>query len=436
MKKTTKDFLVIGLALFSMFFGAGNLIFPPYLGKLMGSKFVLSTLGFVVTGVGLPFLGILACTKTNGNFEDMAGKVSRSFAIFCSIAIFLAIGPMLAIPRTAATTYELTIQPVFPWMSSLVSMILYFALNLCFVLRPSKVIDILGKFLTPALIIALLILIIKGVLSPIGNVIDTNASSVLSNSLIEGYQTMDALAGLMFATVITSSVIQKGYKGNEAISITVKSGLVAILGLAVVYGGLMYLGAQTSSILPKDISKTALLLEISKRSLGDYGSIVIGVAMGLACFTTSIGLITAGSSFFESISNKKLPYKINAVVISVVSIVIGNFGVDKIIKISVPVLCILYPVAITLILITLSKNLCKNNSVLRAAVYTSLIFSIIETLPSIGVNVGIIKNILNIIPLSSLGFAWVIPTVLSLIIALFVSKTKENNSGKVLENQR
>ncbi|WP_097025816.1 branched-chain amino acid transport system II carrier protein [Clostridium peptidivorans] len=434
MKKTTKDFLVIGLALFAMFFGAGNLIFPPYLGKLTGSKFVLATLGFVVTGVGLPFLGILACTKTNGNFNDMAGRVSRSFAIVCSIAIFLAIGPMLAIPRTAATTYELTIQPVFPWMSSMVSMILYFALNLCFVLRPSRVIDNIGKFLTPALLIALLILIVKGAVSPIGNVIDTNMSSVFSNSLIEGYQTMDALAGLMFATVITSSVIQKGYKGDEAISITIKSGLIAILGLAIVYGGLMYLGAQTSSILPKDISKTALLLEISKRSLGGYGSIIIGIAMGLACFTTSIGLITAGSSFFDNISNGKLPYKINAIVISLVSIAIGNFGVDKIVKISGPVLCILYPVAITLTLMTLSKNLSKNNFVLRVPVYTSLIFSIIETLPSMGVDGGFLKELLNVIPLSSIGFAWVTPTLLSLVLALFITKGKESKSNKILES--
>lgn len=434
MKKTTKDFFVIGLALFAMFFGAGNLIFPPYLGKLTGSKFFLATLGFVVTGVGLPFLGILACTKTNGNFEDMAGRISKRFAVLCSIAIFLAIGPMLAIPRTAATTYEITIQPVFPWMSSLVSMILYFVLNLCFVLKPSKVIDNIGKFLTPALLITLSIIIIKGIVSPIGTIGETGAVSVFSNSLIEGYQTMDALAGLMFASVITSSVLQKGYKGQEAISITIKSGIVAILGLALIYGGLMYLGAQTSNILPKDISKTALLLEVSSRTLGQYGGAVIGIAMGLACFTTSVGLITAGSSFFENVSNGKLPYKINAIVISVVSIIIGNFGVDKIIKISVPVLCILYPVSITLVAMTLVKRLSRNDSVFKITVYTSLIFSIIETLPSTGINSEGLKSILAFIPLSNMGFAWVTPTVLALIISLIVTKGKESCSEKALEN--
>ncbi|WP_125151968.1 branched-chain amino acid transport system II carrier protein [Clostridium rectalis] len=425
MKRTTKDFLVIGLALFAMFFGAGNLIFPPYLGKVMGSKFIIAAIGFVITGVGLPFLGILACTKTNGNFENMAGKVGKKFSVLCSIAIFLAIGPMLAIPRTAATTHELTIQPIFPGISPLVSMVLYFALNLCFVLKPSKVIDNIGKFLTPVLLIVLSLLIVKGIVSPIGNITYTNIDSAFSSSLIEGYQTMDALASLMFATVITSSVISKGYKGGEAISMTIKSGLVAIIGLGIIYGGLMYLGAQTSNILPKDITKTALLLQVAKKILGKYGTLSVGIAMGLACFTTSVGLITAGSSFFENISKGKLPYKINAIVISLVSIAIGSFGVDKIVKISVPILSVLYPVAIVLIITTLFTTLSKDNVVIKVSVYVALFFSIIETLPTIGIGEIVIKNIMDIIPLSNLGFAWVIPTFIAMIITVLIRKSKD-----------
>ncbi|KAJ52931.1 LIVCS family branched-chain amino acid:cation transporter [Clostridium tetanomorphum] len=435
MKKNNKDFLIIGFALFAMFFGAGNLIFPPFLGKQVGDKFLLANLGFVITGVGLPFLSILSCSKSNGSFEDMAGKISKTFAMLCSIAIFLAIGPMLAIPRTAATTYELTIQPMFPWMTPLVSMIIYFSINLCFVLKSSKIIDNIGKFLTPALLITLLTIIFKGIFFPIGEVANMNTTSVFSNSLMEGYQTMDALAGLMFAAIITSSITDKGYKGSDVMSLTIKSGIVAILGLALVYGGLMYLGAQTSSIISGEISKTALLLEISKRSLGVYGSMIIGIAIGLACFTTSVGLITAGSRFFEKVSGGKLSYKLNAIVISLVSIGIGSFGVDKIVKISVPVLCILYPVSITLVLLNLSNKLSENRFVLRTTVYTSLVCSIIETLPSISVKLEFVKSITNLIPLSNMGFAWVIPTVLSLVIALSISKIREGSSRKVVENQ-
>lgn len=424
MKKSTNDVLVIGLALFAMFFGAGNLIFPPYLGKMVGSQFILATVGFIVTGVGIPFLAILSCTKTNGNFEDMASKVGKYFPIICSITIFLAVGPMLAIPRTAATTYEVTLKPIFPWMSSFISMILYFALNLWFVLRPSKVIDNIGKFLTPALMITLLIIIIKAIVSPIGDIITTNMTSVFPNSLIEGYQTMDALAGLIFAAVITSSVLDKGYKGRAAINITIRSGLIAILALAFIYGGLIYIGAQTSSMFSKDISKTSLLLEISYKTLGNFGKAVMGIAMGLACFTTSVGLITAGASFFNKITNNKLSYKLNAILISLASIIIGSFGVDKITKISVPVLCVLYPAAITLILGTLVNS---SNFVLKVAVYTSLAFSAFDTLPMIGVNNNFIKLILSTIPFSNLGFVWVVPTISTVVISLIYRRVLNKN---------
>ncbi|WP_125151967.1 branched-chain amino acid transport system II carrier protein [Clostridium rectalis] len=435
MKKTTKDYLVIGLALFAMFFGAGNLVFPPYLGKDMGTKFIIGAIGFVLTGVGLPFLAILACTRNEGSFENMAGKVSRKFAVLCAVAIFLAIGPMLAIPRTAATTYELTVQPMFPAISSLLSMILYFALNLCFVLKPSKIIDNIGKFLTPLLLIVLSIIIIKGILCPIGSVINTNVQTPLSTSLIEGYQTMDALAALMFATIITSSVIDKGYKGKDIITLTTKAGIVAIVGLALVYGGLMYLGAQTSSMALGEITKTSLLLKISQMTLGSYGSIVIGIAIGLACFTTSVGLITAGANFFDNVSDGKLPYKINAIVISLVSIVIGTFGVDKIVKISVPVLSILYPVAITLVLINLFKNLSKNSIVVKTSVYTALTVSLLDSLPNLGINIRFLKSLFGLMPLSSMGFGWVTPTIIALILSLIISQVKKNNSEEVLENR-
>ncbi len=423
MKKSSKDILVIGFALFAMFFGAGNLIFPPYLGKITGNKFIISALGFIITGVGIPFLGIVACTKSGGNFENMAKKVGKGFSILCGTALFLAIGPMLGIPRTAATTYELTVRPIFPSMSPILSMIIYFSINLCFILKPSKIIDNIGKYLTPILLIALLTIIVKGSISPIGTLVNTGKNFVFSNALKEGYQTMDALGALVFASVIVSSVNNKGYKGKENLDITIKSGMVAIIGLAIVYTGLMYLGAQTSSIFKGDISKTLLLLNISKMSLGNIGSILIGIAIGLACFTTSVGLITAGATFFENVSKGKLPYKLNAIIIAIASIIIGSFGVDKIISISAPVLSILYPVAITLIITTLLHRFIKNDLVVKATVYTALLFSIFGTLSSLGLKINLVDSLLRIIPLSESGFAWIIPTLICFFISsIFVKK--------------
>lgn len=419
MNKKTKDCLVVGFALFAMFFGAGNLIFPPYLGHAVGTEYIFAIIGFTVTGVGLPLLAIIACTKGDGTFETMASKISPKFAIIFASLLFIAIGPMLGIPRTAATTYELTINPILPGIPPLVWMIIYFGINLFFVFRQSSIIDTIGKFLTPSLLIILAIIIIKGFIFPIGDIEATGATSVLSTAFLEGYQTMDALAALLFAAIVSSSILAKGYKNKDLVPMTIKAGVVAAIGLAFVYGGLTIIGAQTASLAPADVTKTGLLLIISKGILGNVGTIIIGIAMGLACLTTSIGLITAGSSFFAEVSKGKLPYKVNAVVISIISIVIGCLGVDNIVKISGPILNVLYPVAITLIATTLLDKFLTNINAVRLGVYTSLVFGLLSQVP--GIN-------LSFIPLGSQGFAWLIPTVIAILVGCVLFRNKNEDS--------
>lgn len=424
MKKQTKDFLIVGFALFAMFFGAGNLIFPPFLGHLVGDQYLIAIIGFTLTGVGLPLLAIIACTKGDGTFETMATKIGPKFALVFATLLFIAIGPMLGIPRTAATTYELTISPIFPGMPPLVWMIIYFGINLFFVFNKSSIIDTIGKILTPALLIILAIIIFKGIIFPIGNITTTNAPSVFSNSFLEGYQTMDALAALLFAAIVSGNILSKGYKKKDLVPMTVKAGIVAAIGLAFVYGGLTFLGAQTNGLVSSDIGKTGLLLVLSKEILGSVGTIIIGIAMGLACLTTSIGLITAGSSFFAEISKGKLPYKVNAIVITIISIIIGRLGVDHIIKISGPILNVLYPVAITLIATTLLDKFLTNIRAIRLGVYTSLVFGILSVIPAIN---------LSFIPLSSKGFAWLIPTLIAILIGNIIFKSKTKNE-EIIEN--
>ncbi|MGL5414451.1 MAG: branched-chain amino acid transport system II carrier protein [Clostridium sp.] len=414
MKKSTKDFLIVGFALFAMFFGAGNLIFPPFLGHAVGKDFLFAIIGFTLTGVGLPLLAIIACNKGDGTFKSMASKISPKFAIIFTTILFIAIGPMLGIPRTAATTYELTISPLIPNMPPLVWMIIYFSINLYFVFSKSSIIDTIGKFLTPLLLIILSIIIVKGVFFPIGEVVNTSASNVFSSSLIEGYQTMDALAALLFASIVSKNIRNKGYKKEKVLSMTIKASLVAAIGLFIVYGGLTILGAQTTTITSPNVTTTELLLLISKRILGSAGTTIIGIAMGLACLTTSIGLITAGSSFFEEVSKRKLKYKYNAIIITIVSIVIGSFGVDNIIKISVPILSILYPVSITLIFTTLFSKKLKNIKAVKLGVYVSLFFGILSSIPVVN---------LSFIPLSSIGFAWLIPTIISIALGYLIFRS-------------
>lgn len=425
MKKYTKDAIVIGFALFSMFFGAGNLIFPGFLGNTLGSSFFTGMIGFVITGVGLPLLAILSCSKGDGSFESIASKIGPKFVIIFTTILFMAIGPLLAVPRTAATTFEISIYPFFPTIPAVIVIAAYFIINLIFVLKRSSIIDTIGKFLTPALLIILIVIIIKGIFMPIGEITNTNAQNVLSSSLIEGYQTMDAIAALLFAAIVTNSLKDKGYKKKDMPSMILKSSLVAAIGLAFVYGGLMYIGAQTTTIASSDLGKTGLLLFIAKHILGSAGPVVIGLAMGLACLSTSIGLITAGSDFFEKVSKGKLTYKFNAIIISLISFLVALLGVDKIIAFSSPILNLLYPVSITIIVTTLLSKWLNNVKAIRLGVYTSLIFSLLLLIP--GLN-------LSFLPLSSVGFGWVFPTVLAIIIGyiIFKDKSAKNSDGELV----
>ena len=371
-------------------------------------------LGFIITGVGLPLLAILACSKGDGTFEGIAEKISKKFAIIFTSVLFLSIGPLLAVPRTAATTFEVSINPFFPAIPAWVVILAYFIINIVLVLKRSSIIDTIGKFLTPALIIILVVLIIKGIFMPIGAILPNNDTGVFAYSLLEGYQTMDALAALLFAAIITSSIKNKGYKGKEMSKVLLIGSLVAVIGLAFVYGGITYIGAQTSGLVSGDINKTSLLVLIAKNVLGSAGPILIGVAMALACLTTSIGLITAGADYFETITKGKLSYKFNVLAISIVSFAVALLGVDNIVVFSSPILNLLYPVSITIIVFALLHKHIKIKAG-RLGVYTSLVFSILLLIP--GLN-------LNFLPLASIGFGWLLPTALAMIIGQLVFKNE------------
>jgi len=433
MKSKVKDYFVIGFALFAMFFGAGNLIFPPTLGRAVGSKYLPSILGFLATGVGLPLMGILSCIKSNGDFMSMAGKVGKDFSLIITSALILAIGPMLAIPRTAATTFELSLQPFFPNMNPFVAVLLFFLINLAFVLKPNSIIDNIGKFLTPVLLIMLSLIIIKGIVCPIGEIYNTNYTNVFSNSLLEGYQTMDAMASVIFASIIISSVKSKGYKTSSEIArVTVASSIVAVIGLSFIYGGLLYLGAQTNSILPGDTSRTRLVSDISKYVLGNFGTIALSISVGLACLTTSIGLTSTGADFFTKLSKGKISYTVNVFIITIISMIISLKGVDIIVSLASPILQILYPVVIILIVINLLENFIKNNKIIAITVYTALIFSILSTVNSLVPSIAFISTLLNSIPLSNLGFAWFIPSLIAFFISCIAFGNKEHSISQNL----
>ncbi|WP_138159337.1 branched-chain amino acid transport system II carrier protein [Peptoniphilus catoniae] len=412
-----KLFLVSGFALFSMFFGAGNLIFPPTLGSWVGDNYVSSTIGFSLTGVGLVMLGVIATTKAGGQLEDVSSKLGSKFALLFGTLILLSIGPGLAIPRTAATTHELIQASLIENLSPLLSAVIFFGIVLFFVLRPANIIDDLGKILTPALLLLLLVLIFKGIAAPIALPVATDFENTFSKSFEEGYQTMDALASLAFTAIIIKGFELKGLTDRKEIfSLTVKSGAIAAIGLCIVYGGLLYLGASISGIDLGEISRVERLIYIADNLLGYTGALIMAGIMILACLTTAIGLTSAFSDFFSRMTNNKIPYNVWAIISAVFSGYMALGGVESIVKISVPVLLAMYPVTIVLIFLNLFSDTFKKRATYMGGVLGALLPTIFKILGALGLPVGFVDSFNELFPEAIRSFVWVIPTVVLAVI--------------------
>lgn len=420
MKKNT-DIIVIGFAIFSMFFGAGNLIFPPYIGMNSGNGWLISFLGFIISDVGMILLSINAIAKA-GSYQAILSRAGTKFGMSLEVIIMLCLGPILIIPRTGATTFEMSIAPLFNSVNPIIFSALFFALTFILTIKPNKVIDILGKFLTPILLIALAILIVKGLIYPLGELSTTiDSKHLFSTGLTQGYQTMDALGSGGIATIIITSFLAKGYKDkNEIAGLTIKASLVASIGLIVVYGALTYLGATVSNIYDADISQTALLIGITEQLLGSIGIVLLSIVVAFACLTTSIGLTSVTANFFENLTNKKVKYEYIVTLICIFSAVISNLGVDKIISIAAPILTILYPVSIVLVLMASLKNIITKNSIYKGASYATLAISTLTVIDSLGFNI----NFVHALPLANLGFNWLIPAIIGGILGNFLFKDK------------
>lgn len=293
---------MIGFALFSMFFGAGNVIFPPYLGLEAGPEWVMGFLCYYVADIGLALVALFVLLDCGGADKLMSGLGKLPSTILMT-AIVLCIGPMLAIPRTGATTLELSVQPLFPGVDPVIFSIIYFAVILALCIKESAVVDIVGKFLTPVLFVGLLVLIIVGVIDPLGPIAAQAASdNVPGDGIISGYQTMDILATLVFGYIVLKSAEDKGYTSEkEQKKIVAGAGLVSGIGLLVVYLGLSYLGATASTLYPPDINRSELVLAIVERLLGRAGLMIFAVVVGFACVTTAVGLTSAAAAYFEGL---------------------------------------------------------------------------------------------------------------------------------------
>ena len=428
-----KDIVVIGFALFAMFFGAGNLIFPPFLGVISGTKWFVSFMAFLFADGGLALLGVIAATGTQGDMMAFFGRAGKKLGIVIASITILCIGPFVAIPRTAATTYEIGIVPNFGHsLSPIVFAIIFFVIVLVLTIKPSKVVDIIGAFLTPVLLICLAVLIIKGIVSPLGAPLDrTLVDNVFISGINDGYQTLDGMAGAVFAGIVIASVKQKGYTEKKVlVKATILAGIVAVVGLALVYGGLTYLGATVSPQYDNTVERTTLVISITQAILGGPGKVILGLVVGLACLTTAIGLTSACGNYFSDLTEGKLKYEVIVVVVCVFSAIISNFGVDKIIQIAAPLLYMMYPAVVTLILLGLIHTKIQNKNVYVLASWVALILGVAHELSTVPLfaKVGVLASLteaLNKLPGHSVGFYWIIPVLVAAIVGKFIAAKKE-----------
>ena len=424
-KKHVTDSIVVGFALFAMFFGAGNVVFPPYIGMHAGEQWANGFLFYFIADIGLALVAMFAILHAGGA-DNITGRIGHVASKVLMCAVILCIGPMVAIPRTAATTLEMSVTPFFSGMSPVVFSIIFFAVILLLSIKQSAVIDIVGKILTPALLIGLLVLIVKGFVSPIGDIVDTgvSASEVTVNGIKSGYQTMDVLAAMAFGIIILSSADEKGYTDSKSAAkmIGIAAALSGVL-LLIVYFGLTYLGATASTVFPTDISRANLVIGIVELLLGKAGLIIFAIVIALACITTAVALVSSAASFFAKLANDKISYGVFVVVICVSSAVISNLGLDMIIAIATPVLDIVYPPMLVLILLSWFGDK-LHKSVYVSSVAGSLIASVLATASLYGMNVPVIDSL----PLASLGLGWLTPAAVFGLVAYLVSKVKFQNA--------
>ena len=448
-KLTKKELVYIASMLFGLFFGAGNLIFPIYMGQLAGKNVWQAIIGLIITGVGLPLLGVAAIgiSRSDGLIE-LSGKVGKGYSVFFTCALYLAIGPGLAIPRCATVPYTVGVEPLFgknadqPVFLALFSLA-FFAAVLAFSLFPGKILTWVGKILNPLFLVFLAALVIAAVINPAGSAANAApsgdyASKPFIAGFLEGYNTMDALASLAFGIVVVNVIRGLGITSPGSVAKnTVRSGIFSCVIMAVIYIAVTLVGAQSGSIAADCQNGGQVFARVAKHYFGSAGAVILAVMFTFACLKTAVGLVTSCSETFCQLFPKALPYKAWAVIFSGASFLIANLGLNSIMACSVPVLMFLYPLAITLILLGLFGNLFGHNRYVYVFVtgftLISAVFDFIGALPKSLISSlhlgGVLEFVKGILPLSGYGLGWVLPAALGLaagLAAMLITKRKKS----------
>ena len=427
-RKKITDIIICGFALFAIFFGAGNLIFPPYLGVISGNNWGIANIAFLLSDPLLPILGVIVTALLGGQATDLGKRVSKHFSIIIGAISIILIGPLFAVPRTGATTHEIFVQSFVPTAPQWITSLIFFGLTLYIAIHSHTVIDAIGKYLTPILLFILFLVFIAAVVQPNPGFQTTTSAGLFSQSFKEGYQTMDALGAALMAGVVISDLTRRGYtEKKEQHQMMFGVGIVSFILLALVYSSLTYAGATVSTVYDSTVQRPALLIGLIEQLLGSFGKVAMGIAVSFACLTTSVGLITTCGHYFSTLTNGKLEYKKIVVVSVVLSFLLSLLGVDALLQLAVPVLSAIYPMVIALIFLSIFDRYIVYNWTYTGAVVGAFFIGGIQAIHLFSQMQG--GNFLsgladwtNTLPLHQFGFEWLVPAIIGSVVFTVISK--------------
>ena len=448
-KLTLRQKILVAGTLFGMFFGAGNLIFPVHLGQMAGSNAVAATIGFIITAVGIPIFGVAAIAITHSDgLQTLSSKVGKGYGIFFTCLLYLTIGPLFAIPRCATVSFTTGIAPLLAentpeWPFLLVFSAVFFGFVLFFSLRPGKITVWIGKIINPLFLIFFAVLVIAALLSPGAPVssiepIESYRSNAFFPALIEGYGTMDAIAGLAFGIVVIDVIRRMDINDDDAIAKDVlSSGVFTGLLMILIYVVSILMGAQSRGLFELSENGGIALTQIANHYLGGVGQFILAFTITFACLKTSIGLVTACAETFVKMTNGKISYRTWAILFTVFSFAVSNIGLSAIIEYSVPMLMLIYPPAIALILLAfLGKFFAHDRTVYIATMtgtWAAAIFDCMKTLPApvqaaLHLDAPIQFAAANL-PLFDKNLGWLLPAVIGFAIGMIWHLSRPKNAA-------
>lgn len=422
MKKKLLDTIIIGFALFAIFFGAGNLIFPPYLGVTAGENWGIATLAFLISDPLLSIIAVMVVAALGGSALNIGRRVHPLFASALAAICVLLIGPIFAVPRTGASTHEIFVQSYFPEAPQWITSLVFFGIVLWITYKENSVMDAIGKYLTPILLLILFLIFVGAVLQPNASFAATDRTGLFAQGFKEGYQTMDVLGAPLLAGVVMKDITRRGYLNKkDQFRMMFGVGIVAFILLALVYSTLAYSGASMSTVIDTTAQRAAMLTTIVKNLLGSWGQLAMGLAVCFACLTTAIGLTTTCGQYFEEVSKGKISYKKTILVTVAVEFIISLVGVDSLINLAVPVLTFIFPIMIALILFSAFDQYIPYDWTYLGAVVGAGIVGLVQGINTLsqllgGKLLGDAVKLIGTFPLATYGLEWIVPTFVGALI--------------------